>query len=118
MSSTHDHPPLVEARLHQRDVERILNSAPTPALRTAWQEGTLPAKEEGTEYHQQRHRFLVKEGRASDDRSHDGTGIMKALSELYDEGREWFEEADSMANVRYCNCEHSEGSASQWSESP
>lgn len=91
---------LVEALLHPQDVIKILNSAPTPAVRTAWREGTPPPSNQPKELEQrQLRRFRVGENRAYDDSGYAVWAKMKERRETHDEGREWFEEGVRMAGV-------------------
>lgn len=64
--------PIVEARLHSLDVERLLDMAPSAAAREAWTTGrALP--------HQRRCLLLAR-------------SQVETRDELYEEGRQWWED--------------------------
>lgn len=80
-SSDEETMPILEARLHSLDVRRLLDMAPSAAEREAWTTGrALP---------NQRRRLLLSPAR------------VETRDELYEEGRQWWEE-------------HAEGWRSSW----
>lgn len=83
---------LIEARFHTASVAHILDKAPTPAIRAAWSEGSLPSQDQVGE-HRQRHHFHVTEIQVNDSQN-------RNIPEVYEEGNQWFEESVEMAGVR------------------
>lgn len=91
-------PPLFsEARLHPDEVKRLLNKAPSPAVRAAWLEGAIIPG------HFSQHRLKVIE---VDERARqvDFEGLhyrpQKAPQQLFDEGQEWWAECAKRSGGR------------------
>ncbi|PWN25406.1 hypothetical protein BDZ90DRAFT_281613 [Jaminaea rosea] len=86
MSRDDDALPLIEIRLHRRDLESVLNTAPTSDMRTAWTEGR-PLSDAS------RRLKLVRGKAAGKGTSFRGLGFTTgAWKALYEEGREWWED--------------------------
>lgn len=75
-------PLLIEARLHPRDVTRILSMAPDEATRAAWMDGSTPPAAVKC-----RRCLCVRATGAVSD----GDGAEDDLDRMYEEGSEWFE---------------------------
>lgn len=89
----------MEARLHPRDIERILEVAPSPAARAAWQSGTFPAPKSRDLRDRQRNRLCLMVNRAYEDTDYNVWTQMREMQELYDEARDWFEDGVKLAGV-------------------
>lgn len=76
--------PLIEINLRPSDLQRILKKAPSPAVRSAWLSGgVLP---------DQQRRLQLRESRAWGSGRYEWGMPTTSMQDLYDEGREWWEE--------------------------
>lgn len=73
--------PLVEVRMHHRDLRRVLEAQPEPAVRRAWTLG-LPLP-------RQKRRLLLAESLPE---SMEGQWRLLVSEDLFEEGIEWWEE--------------------------